>query len=96
MKRTRITIKLLDKIADYLLEKETITGAEMVAIIEGRDPALAEVTLDSNIEPPARAIHMVSEPVPMPPASTQEEPEQDKEPEGDQEPEGEKPDQPQE
>ena len=91
--------ELLDKIAAYLLEKETITGAEMVAIIEGRDPALAEVTLDSNIEPPARAIHMVSEPVPMPPASSQE-PEQDKEPEadsdGDQTPDGEKPDQPQE
>ncbi len=30
--------ELLDKIAAYLLEKETITGAEMVAIIEGRDP----------------------------------------------------------
>ena len=91
--------ELLDKIAAYLLEKETITGAEMVAIIEGRDPALAEVTLDSNIEPPARAIHMVSEPVPMPPASSQE-PEQDKEPEadsdGDQTPDGEKPDQTQE
>ena len=91
--------ELLDKIAAYLLEKETITGAEMVAIIEGRDPALAEVTLDSNIEPPARAIHMVSEPVSMPPASSQE-PEQDKEPEadsdGDQTPDGEKPDQPQE
>ena len=88
--------ELLDKIAAYLLEKETITGAEMVAIIEGRDPELAEVTPSSDVEPPARAIHMVSEPVPMPPASTQEEPEQDKEPEGDQEPEGEKPDQPQE
>ena len=77
--------ELLDKIAAYLLEKETITGAEMVAIIEGRDPALAEVTPDSNIEPPARAIHMVSEPVPMPPAPSQEEPEQGQEP--DQKPE---------
>jgi len=26
----------------YLLEKETITGGEMVAIIEGRDPAEVE------------------------------------------------------
>ena len=86
--------ELLDKIAAYLLEKETITGAEMVAIIEGRDPALAEVTPDSNIEPPARAIHMVSEPVPMPPAPSEEKPEQDtQEPE---QPQPEQPHQPQE
>jgi cell division protease FtsH len=30
----------MDKVVAYLLEKETITGAEMVAIIEGRDPEL--------------------------------------------------------
>ena len=30
----------MDKVVSYLLEKETITGAEMVAIIEGRDPGL--------------------------------------------------------
>ena len=29
----------MDKVVAYLLEKETITGGEMVAIIEGRDPA---------------------------------------------------------
>ena len=29
----------MDAVVAYLLEKETITGAEMVAIIEGRDPA---------------------------------------------------------
>ncbi len=34
--------ELLDKIAVYLLEKETITGGEMMAIIEGRDPASAD------------------------------------------------------
>jgi cell division protease FtsH len=34
--------ELLDKIAEYLLEKETITGQEMMAIIEGRDPALVD------------------------------------------------------
>ena len=28
----------MDKVVEYLLQKETITGAEMVAIIEGRDP----------------------------------------------------------
>ncbi len=58
--------EMLDKIADYLLQKETITGAEMLAIIQGRDPALAEVTLPGDIEPPARSIRMTSEPV-LPP-----------------------------
>ncbi len=86
--------ELLDKIAAYLLEKETITGAEMVAIIEGRDPELAEVTHSSDVEPPARAIHMVSEPVPMPPASTQEQEGQeqpDAPGDGEQTPDGETP-----
>ena len=32
----------MDKVVAYLLEKETITGGEMVAIIEGRDPAAVE------------------------------------------------------
>lgn len=32
----------MDKVVAYLLQKETITGAEMVAIIEGRDPELVE------------------------------------------------------
>ena len=32
----------MDKVVAYLLEKETITGPEMVAILEGRDPALAD------------------------------------------------------
>lgn len=32
----------MDKVVAYLLEKETITGAEMVAIIEGRDPTKIE------------------------------------------------------
>ena len=53
----------------------------MVAIIEGRDPSLVEDPYAStqsrnrrqgDIEPPARAIHIVSEPVPMPPSSTEE------------------------
>ena len=55
--------ELLDKIAAYLLEKETITGAEMVAIIQGRDPSLAEVSLPGDIEPPARSIRMTNTPV---------------------------------
>ena len=32
----------MDRVVAYLLEKETITGAEMVAILEGRDPAEAD------------------------------------------------------
>ena len=32
----------MDKVVAYLLEKETITGGEMVAIIEGRDPESVE------------------------------------------------------
>jgi len=60
--------ELLDKIAAYLLEKETITGGEMVAIIEGRDPSLAEVTLPGDVEPPARHVHMDNTPIPMPPS----------------------------
>lgn len=32
----------MHKVVAYLLEKETITGGEMVAILEGRDPATVE------------------------------------------------------
>ena len=64
--------EMLDKIADYLLQKETITGAEMLAIIQGRDPALAEVSLPGDIEPPARSIRMTSEPV-LPPVNNGDE-----------------------
>ncbi|WP_294517865.1 ATP-dependent zinc metalloprotease FtsH [uncultured Pseudoflavonifractor sp.] len=32
----------MDKVVAYLLEKETITGAEMIAILEGRDPSQAD------------------------------------------------------
>ena len=35
----------MDQVVAYLLEKETITGAEMVAIIQGRDPATADSPL---------------------------------------------------
>ncbi len=66
----------MHKVVAYLLEKETITGGEMVAIIQGRDPALVEDAyastharqrpLPGDIEPPARNIHMVSESIPAP------------------------------
>ena len=46
----------LDELAKYLYEKETITGGEMVAIIEGRDPATADspyLTEGPSQTPPA-------------------------------------------
>lgn len=72
--------ELLDKIAAYLLKKETITGQEMMAIIEGRDPETVDnygATREDNqplfrpstpdvIEAPAKHINIVSEPIPMP------------------------------
>ena len=71
----------MDKVVAYLLEKETITGGEMVAIIEGRDPTTVEDAyastrrgakpLPGDIEPPAKAIHMVSEEI-KPPAALEE------------------------
>ena len=67
---------MLDAIAGYLLQKETITGQEMMCILEGKDPALAEnygatpepsrPAVTDGIEPPARNIHIVSEPVQAP------------------------------
>ena len=41
----------MDKVVAYLLEKETITGQEMMAILEGRDPALAD-NYGATPEPP--------------------------------------------
>ncbi|MCI8809472.1 MAG: ATP-dependent zinc metalloprotease FtsH [Oscillibacter sp.] len=65
----------MDKVVAYLLEKETITGAEMVAIIEGRDPELVEnpyaSTRPSEIEAPAKKVHMISQKIEAP-ESTQE------------------------
>ena len=56
----------MDKVVEYLLEKETITGAEMVAIPEGRDPALEENFPDPDGKgtagPPAEP---VSDPIPL-------------------------------
>ncbi len=45
----------MDRVVAYLLEKETITGAEMVALIQGRDPAQAEATLPAGPGPDAPA-----------------------------------------
>ena len=71
----------MDKVVAYLLEKETITGGEMVAILEGRDPSTVEEAYASTrksedgfrpsqpsvIEAPARHISMTSEKIEMPP-----------------------------
>ena len=79
--------ELLDKIAAYLLKKETITGQEMMAIIEGRDPETVDnygATREEKqplfrpsspevIEAPAKHIHIVSEPVPSPEEKSPEE-----------------------
>jgi len=72
----------MDKVVAYLLEKETITGGEMVAIIEGRDPATANDAYfstrpnrpeDPAIEAPAKKVHMVSEKIEMPAESAEDE-----------------------
>ena len=80
----------MHKVVEYLLQKETITGGEMVAIIEGRDPALVEDAyasthaqakpLPGDIEPPAKNIHMVSEEI-KPPLPPQEDEASDAKPE---------------
>ena len=69
----------MDKVVAYLLEKETITGAEMVAIIEGRDSSTVEDAYASTrpqegfrpstpdvIEPAAKKVHMISQKIEAP------------------------------
>ena len=78
----------MDKVVAYLMEKETITGAEMVAIIEGRDPELVENPYASTrtqedgfrpstpdvIEPAAKKVHMISQKIEAPEGSQEETP----------------------
>ncbi len=73
----------MDKVVAYLLERETITGGEMVAIIEGRDPALVEDAyastkgtkpLPGDVEPPAKTIHIISEEIKAPAQEVEEPP----------------------
>ena len=70
----------MDRVVAYLLEKETITGGEMVAIIEGRDPATVEESYASTrsgqeglrpsapdaIEAPAGHVSMTGEKIAAP------------------------------
>ena len=81
----------MDKVVAYLLEKETITGAEMVAIIEGRDPELVDdpyastntqgksfrPSVPESIEPAAKKVHMISQKIEAPeePAEKESDPE---------------------
>ena len=71
----------MDKVVAYLLEKETITGGEMVAIIEGRDPESVEEayastrklegegfkpSIPDSVEPQAKHVSMTSEKIEPP------------------------------
>jgi cell division protease FtsH len=76
--------EMLHAITSYLLQKETITGTEMKAILEGRDPELAEAEVSGvsramrgpaaqpavtdGVEAPARNFHIVSAPPVAPPS----------------------------
>ncbi len=78
---------MLDRVAGYLLKKETITGQEMMAILKGEDPEAVDNyglppktggapkgdALPQGDEPPARSVHMVSQPV-EPPKPPEEKP----------------------
>ena len=87
----------MDKVVAYLLEKETITGGEMVAILEGRDPTTVEDAYASTkpkglqdgfrpsqpevIEPAARKVHMISEKIQAPEQPGEPEKEPEEKPE---------------
>ena len=80
---------MLDAIAGYLLEKETITGQEMMAILEGRDPSTVDnygATPEEKKKPSAPA-----EVIPLGDGTSAETP---SEPVPPQEPESDTPDQP--
>ena len=80
--------EMLHAITSYLLQKETITGTEMKAILEGRDPELAEAEVSGvsramrgpaaqpavtdGVEAPARNIHIGSDPPVAPPSPAEE------------------------
>ena len=77
----------MDAVVAYLLEKETITGAEMVAIIEGRDPAAADSPLraEATAAPAAPAEDKPAEEppatdTPQDPPVTLEKPQEDEPP----------------
>ena len=76
MELLRSNREMLDTIASYLFKKETITGAQMMAILDGRDPDQEEyygvkAVGDPSIEPPAKHVHMISETPAMPTAAAE-------------------------
>ncbi len=68
--------EMLDAVASYLLKKETITGQEMMAILEGRDPEQVEYyglnpaqpKAAEDEAPPAQPPQTAGDSVPMPTA----------------------------
>ena len=91
----------MDKVVSYLLAKETITGGEMVAILEGRDPATVESAYASTMSAPTSdgtgavpltgdteppARNILMISQPVEPPAPQEEPTQPEEPSDQEEP----------
>ena len=108
--RTRIDITMVEDskaleevvVVGYNVQKkETITGQEMMAIIEGRDPETVDnygATREEDqklfrpstpdvIEAPAKHINIVSEPIPMPDFDSQPEDKPEEKPQEDPQPE---------
>ena len=54
----------MDRVVDYLLEKETITGQEMMAILEGKDPALVD-NYGATPEPKPAQEEKNQDPIPL-------------------------------
>ena len=69
----------MHKVVAYLLEKETITGGEMVAILEGRDPAAVDEAYAST-RTARKGDPVIPMPAPQPPADPESPAEQPEEP----------------
>ena len=84
MELLRENRELLDKIAEYLFKKETITGAQMMAIIEDRDPDAEEYYgvkgQQGAAETGAKVDFTIDDPIPMPGEVTEMEEVAEKEP----------------
>ena len=69
MELLRENREMLDNVASYLFKKETITGAQMMAILENRDPDLEEYYgvkgVGDTAEPTAHFDTVIDEPIPM-------------------------------
>ncbi len=70
MELLRENREMLDNVATYLFKKETITGAQMMAILENRDPDQEEYygvkgAANTTTEPSAHIDTVIDEPIPM-------------------------------